>query len=149
MVGTVNFQKLFLKANDIESCDVVSTLLQDSIFHISALSFHENKKCLRLMLNRFCWELLENNSDDTKRQRYYRVHSGLYIHNIESITVNDNFKNIKTEHYLNLLSMHSLKSEINILFSDHKNVCVNVKSLCIYLKDLHDKYPSPVAPKHD
>ncbi|MBR1735045.1 MAG: DUF2948 family protein [Alphaproteobacteria bacterium] len=153
-------KKLFLKANDEESCDVISSLLQDSIFHITSHSFHDDKKCLRLMLNRFCWELLtaedyenyENNNLEainTSSKCYYRVHSGLYIHNVEKITINNSFKDVMHERYLNLLAIHAKKKEINILFSGHRHVCVKVKSLNIYLKDLHDRYPTPVRSIHN
>lgn len=155
--------KLFLKADDEASCNVISSLLQDSIFHITSHSFHEDKRCLRLMLNRFCWELLsaedhENygNDDDCNRSTnnadkkcYFRVHSGLYIHNVQSVSINDNFKDIVKERYLNLLAMHAAGGEISILFSGHKNVCVKVDQLNVYLKDLHDRYPTPTRSVHD
>ena len=146
-------QKFYLKAYNEEGCDIISSLLQDSIFHISSHSFHEDKKCLRLMLNRFCWELLSAEDyeaqymPDSKRN-YYRVHSGLYIHDVQSITLNDNFKNIVHERYLNLLAMHAASNEINLLFSGHKNVCLKVNSLNVYLKDLHDRYPTPARSFH-
>jgi hypothetical protein len=133
-----------LKADSIEGCDLISSLLQDSIFHISCHSFDENKKCLRLMLNRFCWESLGGFSET---QCYFRVHSGLYVQNIDSIVVNDNFRSGGAA-YLNLLTLQVSEKEINLIFSDNKHVCVNVNSLLIHLKDLHDKYPTPSCPIH-
>lgn len=148
--------RLQLKACDEEGCDVVSSLLQDSILHVFSHSFHEDKKCLRLMLNRFCWELLRNRRnteeyDDQfcQERRYFRVHSGLYIHNVESITVNSNFKKSVAERYLNLLAVHASKKEVNLLFSGHKNMCVKTSGLNIYLKDLHAKYPTLNLPEHE
>ena len=168
----MEIKKLFLKANDEASCDVISSLLQDSIFHITSHSFHEDKKCLRLMLNRFCWELLsaedhdnyENDNNNAHiiiqnihnqieknpyKKCYFRVHSGLYIHNVQSVSINDNFKDILKERYLNLLAMHATGNEISILFSGHKNVCVKVDQLNVYLKDLHDRYPTPTRSIHN
>jgi hypothetical protein len=145
----MNPKRVFLKATDIENCDIISSLLQDSIFHVSALSFHENRKCLRLVINRFCWELIKDNLETgAKRKHYFRVHSGLYIHNIQSITINDNFKKIKEEKYINLLAMHASEKEINLLFSGHKTACIKIEDICVYLKDLHDKYPTPALPEH-
>ena len=142
-------EKVFIKATDIESCDVISSLVQDSIFHVSTLSFHESKKCLRLLLNRFCWELVKDDSEnEQKRNHYFRVHSGLYIHNIQNITINDNFKNVKKEKYVNLLAMHTSKNEINLLFSGHKTSCITVKNIGVHLKDLHHRYPTPSLPEH-
>lgn len=139
--------KIFIKAFDEEGCDMISALLQDSIMHVSYHSFHEDKNCLRIMLNRFCWELLNDNIS----AEYYRVHSGLYIHNVKDIIVNDNFKKVSDERYLNLLALHASKAEneINLLFSGHKTMCVKVDELSVYLKDLHEKYPTPTRPFHD
>ena len=149
MVYKMKNKKLFLKASDVESCDIISSLMQDSIFHVSALSFHDDRKCLRLMINRFCWELVKDDPENEhQKQRYFRVHSGLYIHNIENIIINDNFKDIKGEKYVSLLSMHASNEEINMLFSGHKTACIKVKDICVYLKDLHDKYPTPSLPAH-
>lgn len=136
-------ERLFLKATDVESCDLISSLLQDSIFHVSAFSFHEERKCLRLMINRFCWELVNKNANS-----YFRVHSGLYIHNIEHIVISNSFRKNPREKYLNLLAIHYLNNEISMLFSDHKHVYIKTNNLCIYMKDLHDKYPTPSIPKH-
>ena len=137
-------EKLLIKAETIEECDVISALVQDSIFHMTYHSFHEDKKCLRLMINRFCWEL---EKDFEQHQCYFRVHSGLYIHGVESITVNGNFK--RSNGYLNLLAMHASEHEINLLFSEHKHICVNISELRVYLKDLHDVYPTLVKPCHE
>jgi hypothetical protein len=135
---------LLIKAENSEECDLLSSLLQDSVFHISYHSFHEDKRCLRLLLNRFCWE---SANDFEKHQCYFRVQSALYIHNIESIVVNDDFRN-QNEKYLNLLTMHSSEKEINLVFSDHKHICINTDNILIYLRDLHDKYPTLSCPSH-
>ncbi|GHU14758.1 hypothetical protein FACS189449_11880 [Alphaproteobacteria bacterium] len=137
--------KLCVKANDYDGCDVISSLLQDSIFHIYAPSFHEDRGCLRLLLNRFCWESA-GNSDNAD---LFRVHSGLYIYNVKSVVVNDNFKKIKEEVYLNLLTMHASQDEINILFSGHKSICIKIDGICVYLKDLHDRHPTLVSSNHE
>lgn len=148
-------EKFLLKANDEEGCDVISSLLQDSIFHITSHSFHDDKKCLRLLLNRFCWELLTAEEQDNYAPQegkdicYYRVHSGLYIHNVKNIFINHSFKDGKHARYLNLLAMHATPHEINLLFSGHRNVCVEVDQLNVYLKDLHDKYPTPTRSMHN
>lgn len=141
--------RLFLKATDEESCDLISALLQDSIFHISALSFHEERQCLRLMTNRFCWELVDYNNSRKKEKGYFRVHSGLYIHNIQHIEISTNFEKAKREKYLNLLAMHYSDGEISMLFSGYKRVYIKTNKLSVYFKDLHDKYPTASIPQHE
>ncbi len=101
------------------------------------------------MINRFCCELIKDNLETgSQRKHYFRVHSGLYIHNIQNITINDNFKKIKGEKHINLLAMHASEKEINLLFSGHKTACIKTEDICVYLKDLHNKYPTPALPEH-
>jgi hypothetical protein len=138
----MNGDRLLVKANNVDDCDVLSSLLQDSIFHISTPSFHEKKGCLRLLLNRFCWETKEEDV-------FFRVHSGLYIHHVTAVTVNDNFKKIRQEQYLDLLAMHISSEEVNILFSGDKIMCAKISDTCIHLKDLSDRYPTMVCPGHN
>jgi hypothetical protein len=139
----MSYENLLIKAEDFADCDIISSLLQDSIFHVSFHSFHKEKKCLRLLLNRFCWEAADPFNED---QCYYRVHSGLYIGHVESVAANDD---LKKDRYLNLLALHSSNGEINLVFSENKSILIGVSNILIYLKDLHDKYPTMSIPEHD
>ncbi|MDR0753468.1 MAG: DUF2948 family protein [Holosporaceae bacterium] len=134
--------RLLLKVEDFEGCDLISSLLQDSIFHISLHFFHEKKKRFHLMLNRFCWE---HAGRFDKNQCYYRVHSGLYIHHVDSIFAHGS---IEKEQYLNLLTFHSSRNEINMVFSGSRHICINISNILVYLKDLHDMYPTMAMPMH-
>jgi hypothetical protein len=134
--------KLLLKVENFEGCDLISSLLQDSIFHVSFHFFHEKEKRFHLMLNRFCWEHVDRFD---KNQCYYRVHSGLYIHHVDSIFVHGS---LEKGQYLNLLTFHSSKNEINMVFSGNKHICINISNILVYLKDLHDMYPTTTIPTH-
>jgi len=134
---------LLIKAEDFEGCDLISSLLQDSIFNISLHSYNEEYRCFCFLLNRFCWE---DTSDFEKNQCYYRVHSGLYVSNVTSISTNGD---LKADTYLNLLALHASENEINMIFSDHKHICFNIDKIQIFLKDLHAKYPTAALPVHD
>ncbi len=138
-------EKINLKAQSEEDCDIISALLQDSIFKISGCDYIENQKCFRIIFNRFCWEHLHEFEEE---QCYYRVHSGLYIHNIKTIHVNDNFQK-EPHHYYNLLAIHANGDEINLIFSDHRHIYIKVSELLVYLKDLHESYPTLSKPQHN
>lgn len=170
---------LQLKASNEEECDILSSLLQDSILHVHSHSFHEDKRCLRLILNRFCWELLDKNEKNKNEENnikhdesreydtssghfrslqsshpphvspYFRVHSGLYIHNVDKIIINDNFKKVKDERYLNLLALHACNDEINLLFAGHKNMCLKISKIDVHLKDLNQKYQTAICPQRE
>lgn len=135
---------LSLKATSVEECDVMSTLLQDSIFHFQYHDFDEQAGGFHLMLNRFCWE----DDKEPDNSSYYRVHSGLYIHNVISVKVNKSFRNNRHK-YLSLLTMHASPREINLLFADNKHICIEVNDILVYLKDLHEKYPTLAKPIHE
>jgi hypothetical protein len=49
-------ENLLIKVEDFAGADLISSLIQDSIFHISLHSFEKKEKTMSLMLNRFCWE---------------------------------------------------------------------------------------------
>lgn len=153
-------QRFMMRAHDEDGCKVISSLLQDSILHVSFHSFHEDKRCLRLVLNRFCWELLKENEEvndaaadsqntHSEDHPYFRMYSGLYIHNVKGVWINDNFKEITRERYLNLLALCVSENRVNLIFSGCKNIGVSVDKLDIYLKDLGGKYPTSVYPRHE
>ncbi len=138
-------EKVNLKAQSEEDCDIISALIQDSISKVSGCSYLKDQRCFRVILNRFCWE---HSHKFEEEQCYHRVHSGLYIHNIKTIHVNDNFRK-KPHHYYNLLTMHANKDEINLIFSDHRHVYIKVDGILVYLKDLHEHFPTLNKPYHD
>ncbi|MDR0677174.1 MAG: DUF2948 family protein [Holosporaceae bacterium] len=131
-----------IKARNFEESDLISCLIQDSILHFSFHSYHPEKRCLRFMLNRFCWELKDSFEAN---QCYYRVHSGLYIHNVESIFISNNLEKVR---FLNLLTFHAADQEINMIFSEKGYINLKISGLNIYLKDLHEKYPTAFCPLH-
>ncbi len=134
-----------LKAQSEGDCDIISSLMQDSIFKVDGCRYFSDKKCFRILLNRFCWE---HSHKFEQEQCYHRVHSGLYIHNIKTIHVNDNFQK-KPHSFYNLLAMHVNKDEITLIFSDHRHIYIKVDGILIYLKDLHEHYPTLTKPHHN
>jgi hypothetical protein len=136
-------KNLLIKVENFEGGDLISSLIQDSIFHISLHSFGKKEKNFSLMLNRFCWESVPLFEEE---KCYYRVHSGLYIHHVESVVVHGDMEN---DQYLNLLAFHLSEKEINLIFSNNKHICIGISEILIYLKDLPDKYPTLSLPEHD
>ena len=138
-------EKIKLKAQSEKDCDIISSLLQDAVSRVSGCAYLEDQKCFRILFNRFCWE---HSHKFDEEQCYHRIHSGLYIHNVKSIHVNDNFKQ-KTPHFYNLLAMHANNDEINLIFSDHRHIYIKVEKILVYLKDLHEHYPTLAKPEHN
>lgn len=144
--------KLFLKGTNESECDIISSMLQDSIFHFTFHAFDQSKRCMRIMFNRFCWENSEIKQEKPCEDEHslFRVHSCLYIYNVSNITYSLNALDTQQHgHFMNLLSMHAADKEISLLFSDHRHIYINVDEILVYLKDLHMKHPTIIKPSHD
>ena len=109
-------ERLKLKATSDSDMDILSTMLQDSIYKFNMCSYHEDyQKCFRMIFNRFCWE------NDDKEQT--RAHIGLYIHNVENIFVNKEILNDSKIQYLNLLMCYCTdENNIYFVFSESKKI---------------------------
>ena len=130
-----------IKITNAEDFNVLSLILQDSIYSLSMGSFHADKKnCLRMIFNRFCWE---NSS------LYTRVHTAIYIHDVKNIYVNDSINDDNKHQMLNLLTSYVTgENEIIFVFSENKKIKIEVSELLVYVKDLHEPWPINVMPLH-
>jgi hypothetical protein len=63
--------------------------------------------------------------------------------------MSENFKEIGDHSFLNLLSVQGNEHSIILNFSDHKTLNVDVDKIQVYIKDLHDMYPTLSCPKHE
>lgn len=142
----MEFEPLKLKATHHEQIDVISALLQDAIFHINMCSFDEdNKNCLRLLFNRFCWEC-----EDGDNLLHYRIHTTLYIHDVKAIYANQQMKKHTTKNFLNLLGIHSTNDrELIFLFSENKQVKVEVDDILVYMQDINNPWTTYTTPRHE
>ncbi|MDR3155706.1 MAG: DUF2948 family protein [Holosporaceae bacterium] len=138
--------KFLIKASSIGELEIISALLQDSIFHKTAHSFHEDGRCLRVLMNRFCWEKEPCIDDD--QQIFFRVNCGLYIYHVKAIGMSKNFKEITDHNFLNLLVVRGNEHSVILNFSDHNTLKIDVDRIQIYIKDLHDTYPTLSCPVH-
>ena len=140
-----SYEPLRLKAEMHEQVDVISALLQDAIFNIDMCSFHEdNESCFRMLFNRFCWELVTENT-----LVYYRVYSCLYIHNINDVKANYHASRHNKHEFLSLLSIHSTsENELMFLFSEGKHLKISVDQISVYMKDINHPWITSSMPKH-
>lgn len=138
----IDHEQLKLKATNKADIDVLSAMLQDSIYKFNMCSYHdEHQKCFRMIFNRFCWE----NAD----REQSRTHIGLYIHNVESIFVNHEISNNSKIQYLNLLMCYCTdENDIYFIFSENKKIRIHVGEILVYAKDLHTPWPTHNIPSH-
>jgi len=142
----MEFEHLKLKATKHEHIDVLSTLLQDSLFHHHTSQLHKDDDgCVTLLLNRFCWEVYDE--DDLE---HYRIHSIVHICNVTSVHVNQPMSQHDHKDFLYLLGMHSTnENEIVLVFSENKCVKLTVNDILVYMKDVDNPWITHYAPKHE
>ncbi|MDR0407222.1 MAG: DUF2948 family protein [Holosporales bacterium] len=145
---------LKMKASTPQEMDILSTLLQDALLPKTAFAYNKKEKQAHLLLNRFCWEHMPHRRDRKilpikSSKPYYRVHTGVYFHDVDHVWVNTIFKRHPIWELLNLLTIHAdEKNDVNLIFSGGAHIRLSMKQCCAHLKDLHDGWPTYVKPHH-
>lgn len=142
----MSFEPLKLKATTHDQVDILSTLLQDSIFHMSMCSLHiDEDGSIKLLFNRFCWECYDE--DDLG---HYRTHSIVHIYNAKTIHMNNKDDHHDDHEYMNLLGMHTTKdNHIVLLFSGNKQIKIGITDILVLLEDVDKPWITYYAPRHD
>ena len=74
---------LRLTAHDAEGIPVLSALLQDAVFPITAMTYAAKRRRFALLLNRFRWE--DRDAAERSRRGYERVQSLLVFEDVLSV----------------------------------------------------------------
>jgi len=142
---------LKLRARDGADLALMSGLLQDALISGADMTFDAEEKRFVAVFNRFCWEqdqALEDDAEvDAQPGAYHRTHSGLVFDRIRSVqSKNIDLKN-KTK-LLNLLSVHELEGQVELLFSGDAALRLKCSSILAHLKDLGEPWPTQWRPHH-
>ena len=144
---------LNIGAFDKHDLEVVSSLIQDSIFPTSEIKWLSKVDKLALLINRFRWE--DKNLAQLRNIKAERVQSLLMISHVKSIS-SSGFSPKQKDKILSILSA-SFDGEdggsgsISIVLSGNGGIRVEVDALEIHLRDVTMPYiaPSGTAPEHD
>ena len=144
---------LNIGAFDQRDLEVVSSLIQDSIFPTSELKWLTKVNKLALLANRFRWE--DKSLAQLRDRKAERVQSLLMISHVKSVS-SSGFSPKQKDKILSILSI-SFDGEdggsgsILIILSGNAGIRVEVDALEIHLRDVTMPYfaPSGTAPKHD
>lgn len=140
----LNTSPLRLVAHDDEDLNVIAAAVQDAITNIGMLRFERELRRFSFEVNRYCWE-----QEDKKR----RVRSLLAFDGVLDVKV----RKIDREHPEQTISLLNLgfrpdeeppSGEISILFSDDKEIRLNVEVMDVTLLDGNDIWPTPKQPSH-
>ena len=144
---------LNIGAFDQRDLEVVSSLIQDSIFPTSEIKWLKKVNKLALLINRFRWE--DKSLAQLRDRKAERVQSLLMISHVKSVS-SSGFSAKQKDKILSILSI-SFDGEdgglgsILIVFSGKGVIRVEVDALEIHLRDVTMPYiaPSGTAPEHD
>ena len=144
---------LNIGAFDQRDLEVVSSLIQDSIFPTSEIKWLKTVNKLALLINRFRWE--DKSLAQLRDRKAERVQSLLMISHVKSIS-SSGFSPKQKDKILSILST-SFDGEdggsgtILIVLSGNGGIRVEVDALEIHLRDVTMPYiaPSGTAPEHD
>ena len=144
---------LNIGAFDQRDLEVVSSLIQDSIFPTSEIKWLKAVNKLALLINRFRWE--DKSLAQLRDRKAERVQSLLMISHVKSVS-SSGFSAKQKDKILSILSI-SFDGEdggsgsILIILSGNAGIRVEVDALEIHLRDVTMPYiaPSRTAPEHD
>ena len=74
---------LRLMAADAEDLQIISSLIQDSVFPVGEMAFHKADRRFALLLNRFRWE--DDRNAERHGRAYERVQAVLSIDDVEAV----------------------------------------------------------------
>ena len=144
---------LNIGAFDQRDLEVVSSLIQDSIFPTSEIKWLKTVDKLALLINRFRWEA--KNLAQLRDRKVERVQSLLIISHVKSVS-SSGFSPKQKDKILSILSISfdgddGGSGSISIVISGNGGIRVEVDALEVHLCDVTMPYtaPSGTAPEHD
>lgn len=148
-MAELDFKPLKLLAKDEEELQILSACLQDGLMPLTSFHFDKEKKTFTALVNRFCWEHLD---DYEQHKTFYRVHTGLVFFNVECIHQRG-FTQKHPQRVFSLLSMSINKEEnnnltIHLLFSGDHEIRLEITSLNCRVADVDHPWSTTKRPMH-
>ena len=144
---------LKLRARSTADLALISGLLQDALISGNDMTFEAENKRFVAVFNRFCWEQDAALEDEAagksceESECYHRSHAGLVIDRVRSVQ-SKGIDLTDGKKLLNLLSVHELDGQIELLFSGGAALRLKTTGVLAHLKDLGDAWPTKWRPHH-
>lgn len=143
---------LRLKAADSEDLEVVSALVQDSVFTMKDISLTRQRRELAMLLNRFRWE--DKELAEHAQRDYERVRAVLVLNDVTDVEAGD-LAQIGEEAVLSLLAIAFTPGPdgtgtLTLTLSGDREIVAPVECLNVSLTDVSRPYraPSRKSPSH-
>ena len=138
---------LRLRAFDADDLQVLSALVQDSVFPANEMQYDRRRRRFAVLLNRFRWE-------DRKAQAPERVQSVLTIEDVEKVQTSG-VSDRNSDVVMSLLSMEFSAGDdgsgrILMTFAGDGELALDVEALEVTLTDVTRPYSAPAGqrPSH-
>ncbi len=132
-------QPLRLRARDAKDIQVVSTLIQDSVFKRHAISWNARQREFAVLLSRFCWE---RGSDEGSQ----RIRTVLKVTDILDIQMADLTQASAPDVFscleLRFKPHEELSGELALILSGDRDVKMSVECIEVSLTDVSSPYPA-------
>ncbi len=115
---------LQLAISDADDIAVLSSLMQDCLLSLCDMQYIKTDKILAMIVNRFCWEDID---DNCHIGGYHRTHSILYFNNIDGIkTRNIDINNKDAIHNLLAINYDDISNIIDFNFAGGGEIRLNI-----------------------
>jgi len=143
---------LLLTAQDGESLQVLSALLQDAVFPITEMAYAKPRRRFALLVNRFRWE--DRAQAQAANRRAERVQSLLVFHDVQAVQTMGIDRGA-TDAVLSLLQITfdpgpDGMGRVTLTLAGDGSVALMVEALDVQLRDVTRPYvaPSGKVPEH-
>jgi hypothetical protein len=146
-----NYECLRLKAIDKNDLDVISCLCQDAIIQVQDLIYDKENGFFDVLGVRLVWECEDEDVEFETTPYHQRVHFGIRFASVLKAQEH----NISDDDVLNFLALLTFQEDegdgyfIHLLFSQDKEIRLNVSHIQAYVQDLDEPWPTQVLPSHE
>jgi Protein of unknown function (DUF2948) len=144
---------LRLVAQDAEDLKVISTLVQDAVLPVTAVTLDAKRRRFALLVNRFRWE--DRAEAEAVGRAYERVRSVLVVEDVLKVQ-SFGFDRADVDLVLSLLSLDFSAGQdgagrLTLTLAGDGAIALDVEALEVRLDDVTRPYraPSGKVPKHD
>ncbi len=143
--------RLRLRAVSAKDLEILSALLQDGLVAASDLHYYKDEASFVMVINRFCWELTDDNESETQPNRCLCGLKIAYVKQVRqrglSTRVNQ-FYNLLSISYQQIKENENSVNRLTFTFSDGYGIRLVVDELALIVQDIAAPHPGLAWPQH-
>ena len=143
--------KLKLRAVAVEDVEILSALLQDGLVAASDLHYDKAEASFIMVINRFCWELTDDNESEAQPNRCLCGLKIDYVKQVSQLGLSagvNQFYNLLSITYLQTKENEKAVNRLTFTFSDGYGIRLVVDELALIVQDIAAPHPGLAWPQH-